>query len=270
MTRGVWAKLVICAALGGCTGPQYYKPPPEKMPPAANVNGTAVAIVDQRPDWEKKPFTGVVCLYHLGKAHPDAWAQLAEETNAVVAAMPQKPERVEIDVTSFRLVRSGDTVPRFRDWSANVPAVPAGPAGYQGMTNNRGGRTPTGTQSGVDPGTPTPIGAGADGPPNKVAMAFSSKDDPRRMLQDYPSGASCSIEAKVRLVFPGGREQTVDVKTIAHGANDSGTQYYGEAIDFAARSAIHNYAHQFRSGVGLGDEIKPASSASVSATGYDR
>src|ERR1700679_1519315 len=106
MWRVIWAGLVVCAVGVGCTGPQYYPPPPEHIPPPANVGGTAVQIIDQRPEWEKKPFTGVVCLYHLGKAHPDGWAQLAEETNAIVAALPQRPERVDVVISSFQLVRS--------------------------------------------------------------------------------------------------------------------------------------------------------------------
>ena len=85
---------------------------------------------------------------------------------------------------------------------------------------------------------------------------FTSKGDPRRRLRDHPIGASCSIQAKVRMVFAGGREQTVDVKAIARGANESGTAYWGEAIDFAARTAVQQFGQQLRNGVGLGDEIK--------------
>jgi hypothetical protein len=43
----------------------------------------------------------------------------------------------------------------------------------------------------------------------------------------------------------------VDVKTIARGANESGTVYWGEAMDFAARSAVRDFGRQFRAGVGL-------------------
>src|SRR5262245_28335730 len=106
MTRGVWAALVVCAVGSGCMGPQYYTPAPEQLPQPANVNGTMVQITDQRPEWEKKPFTGKVCLYDLGKSHPNAWAQLSEEVNAIIAELPQKPERAEVVVTSFRIVRN--------------------------------------------------------------------------------------------------------------------------------------------------------------------
>jgi hypothetical protein len=215
------------------------------MPAPANVEGAAVQIIDQRPEWEKKPFTGVVCLYHLGKSHPDAWAQLAEETNAVVAAMPQKPERVEVLVSSFRLVRSGDTGGRFRDFSAGPSPNPAARTQDITRTNREEREERLSQVNGRSANTPTD-----DRPGNSVELMFSSKDDPRRALREHPLGASCSIQAQVRLVFPGGREQTLDVKTIARGANDTGTAYWGEAIDTATRSAVFQFGRQFRTGVG--------------------
>jgi hypothetical protein len=240
MTRGVWARLVVCALAAGCTGPQYYPAPPENLPSPANVAGVAVQITDQRPEWEKKPFTGVVCLYHLGKAHPDAWAQLAEETNAVVAAMSQKPERVEVVVSSFRLVRSADTVPRFRDFS-NGPHPNPAMRTQQMARANAEERERTLARN----------GSTGDGPPNKVERALAPKDDPRRLLADHPAGASCSIRATVRLAFANGLTQTVEVQTIARAPNDSGTGYWGEAIDNAARAAVFDFGRQFRAGAGI-------------------
>lgn len=252
MTRGIWAALALCAASVGCSGPQYYTAPPEQLPAPANVGGATVQIVDQRPDWEHKPFTGVVCLYHLGKAHPDAWGQLAEEANAVVAAMPQKPERVEVVVTSFRLVQTTVNLKKFHDWGAGPNPNPAMQTATQ-VQADRDDRTQRlnavhGTTS--NNGVPQPRTM-ADGPPNKVAMAFAAKDDPRRMLQDHPSGASCALEVKIRLIFPGGREQTVDVKTINHGENVTGTVYQGEAMNDAVHKAVIQFGRQFRSGVGM-------------------
>ena len=241
MTRGVWAGLAVCAASIGCTGPQYYPAPPENLPPPANVGGVAVQITDQRPEWEKKPFTGVVCLYHLGKAHPDAWAQLAEETNAVVAAMPQKPERVEVVVSSFRLVRVvTDSGSKFRDFSNGPHPNPAMRTQQMARANAEDRERALARSSGT-----------SDGPPNKVEMAFASKDDPRRILADHPTGASCSIRATVRLAYANGLTQTVEITTIARAPNDSGTGYWGEAIDNAARAAVFDFGRQFRAGVGL-------------------
>jgi len=248
MWRAIWTGLAVCAVGAGCAGPQFYTPPPEQVPPPASVGGATVQIVDQRPEWEKKPFTGAVCLYHLGKAHPDAWAQLAEEAGAVVAAMPEKPERVEVVVTSFRLVRSVENTAKFRDFGPVPVANPS--ARTQQMVRANGDQREQ-TLARVNGGdAPAPYSS-ISGPGNRVEMALSGPDDPRRLLQDHPAGASCAIRATVRLVFPGGREQAVDVKTVNRGTNDTGTAYMGEAMDAAARAAVIQFGRQFRSGVGL-------------------
>ncbi len=229
-----------------------------------NVNGTAVQVIDQRPEWEKKPFTGVVCLYHLDKAHPGAWEQLANETNAVVAAMPQKPERVEVVVTSYRLVKSGDTAPRYRDLSAGPVANPGARTQAAVRANAEDRERRLAEINGTAPSTPTPAAKQQDGkapttgatptderPGNSVELMFTSKDDPRRKLRVHPLGASCCLQATVKLTYPGGQVQTVNVETIARGTNTTGTVYHGEAVDEAAKNAAFQYARQFRSGVGM-------------------
>ncbi len=107
----------------------------------------------------------------------------------------------------------------------------------------------------VNGATSPPQGAATDGPPNKLEMMFTSKDDPRRMLKDHPSGASCAIQAKVRVVFPGGAERLVEVKTLNRGTNDTHTAYMGEAMDAAARTAVFQFGRQFRAGVGLNPDL---------------
>src|SRR5207253_9570221 len=98
----------------GCKGPptsastKCYTSPADDLPPASQVGDTGIVIDDRRPGWEKQPFVGPVSLYHLGKVKPNPWDQLARETEAVVAAMPQKPDRVSVTVTSFRLVKKDD------------------------------------------------------------------------------------------------------------------------------------------------------------------
>jgi hypothetical protein len=272
MTREVWAGLamcVLCAVEVGCGGAHYYTAPPEQIPPPVNVGRTAVQIIDQRPEWEKKPFTGVVCLYHMGKAHPDAWAQLAEETNAVVAAMPQKPERVEVMVTSFRLVKSGDTAPRYHDYSAGPNPNPSARTQDMLRTNRESHQQRVAEANGTSPNAPapnatTPSASAPTGqappltderPGNTVELMFASKDDPRRKLRVHPLGASCSIQATVRVIYPGGQERTVNVETIVRGTNTTGTGYQGEALDDAAKNALFQYGRQFRSGVGLNPDL---------------
>src|SRR5262249_47904349 len=88
-------------------------------------------------------------------------------------------------------------------------------------------------------------------PGNTVELMFAQKDDPRQKLRVHPLGASCALQANVRLIYPGGQEQTVNVETIVNGANNTQTAYHGEAIDAAAKNALFQYGRQFRSGVGL-------------------
>jgi hypothetical protein len=247
MTRVTWAGLVVWAVGAGCTGPQYYAPPPEKIPPPANVGGATVQIIDQRPEWEKKPFMGVVCMYHLDKTH--AWDQLAQETAAVVNAMPQKPARVEVVVSSFRVVRSVESTHKFRDFGAGPNPNPNAQMATMSR-NNADERQERLAQVNGNTLTSQP-GHAPDGPPNKLEMMFASKDDPRRMLKDHPGGASCEVEAQIRLIFANGPEQSVHVKTLNRGENTTNTGFMGEAMDAATRTAVFQYGRQFRTGVGL-------------------
>jgi hypothetical protein len=176
---------------------------------------------------------------------------LAEEADAVVAEMPQKPERVEVIVTSVRLVRAGDTAGHFRDFSKGPNPNPNARNYQTSAQASADARERVVSQSGVTTGQGAAGANTSDRHGNDVELMFAGKDDPRRKLSDHPNGASCSIEAKVRLVFPGGREQTVDVKTIALGGKDARTVYWGEALDDAAKKAAFQFGRQFRSGVGM-------------------
>lgn len=242
MTRGIWVGLAICVA-SGCSKPVFYQPPPEQLPLPANINGTTVQIVDQRPDWEKKPFTGVVTLYHLGRAHPDGWKQLSDEVNAVVAAMPQKPARVEVLVTSFRLVLVEGNSKPYRDLSAGPNPNPQLAQTPQAMGRpSPDGDRPRGSNSATD-------GQGDHSGALDAALWFAPKDDPRRHLRDHPPGSSCSIQATVRLVSSNGQAQSFDVKTFARGQNKD--QYYGDATEQAARAAAIDFSRKFRTNIGL-------------------
>ena len=240
MTRGVWAGFVVCA-FGGCAGLQYYNPPPDQPPPPTQVGSTVVQIVDERPEWERKPFTGDECLYHLGKCKPDAWAQLSEEVQAAVAAMPQKPERVEVVVTSFRLVNRPDKRKPYRDLSAGPnpnPQLANSPVGRRLAALDAERAVPRDTR--LPPESRT-----------RLDLTFASDDDPRRKIQEHPLGSSCAIQATVRVVYPGGQEQSVDVKTIARGQEVPGELYTGGKLEFATKAAVADLSRQFGSGVGV-------------------
>lgn len=255
MTRGVWATVAVCALAGGCNSPQYYTAPPDKMPAPANVSGATVQVSDRRPEWEKKPFTGVVCMYHLDKSNPGGWAQLAEEANAVVAEMPEKPERVDVEVTSFRLVKSGNTGKVYKELGNSPAADPRQKFnGTRQLNDEFRTRRDERNVTAAAGGTGVSDKSGKD-----IELAFAADNDPRILLRDHPSGASCALKAKVKMTFAGGRQQTVDVNTFARGANDTGTMYWGEAVDYAAKSAVGQFGEQFRTAVGVKPETQPLS-----------
>ena len=116
MYRAVAAGALV---LLGCTTTKYVGQPPEELPPPTSVCGVQIAIVDARPDMERHPFVGRVNLYPLSRVKPTPWWQLVNETEYVVRSMRDKPERVEIVVTSLRLVYKEEGVLRKHDRAKN-------------------------------------------------------------------------------------------------------------------------------------------------------
>lgn len=221
--------------LAGCQTKNYYTPPPEQLPAPVDRNGLRVSIEDARPEWERQPFVGSVSLYHPAKAKPNPWAQIESEAEAAAAAMPARPERVEVVVSSLRLVKRAPP-PRRADPSENVPVggssdLMSGRKGKQGNSERaRAEEMPRATAPEPRAGALDEMGPAA--------------------LDGHPGGASCWLRARVKLVFPGGREQVVEVKAIAvgdrHGAGD-----WDAALDFAAKMAVEQFRTQLRQGVGL-------------------
>jgi hypothetical protein len=224
MNRGIWAGVVLLMV--GCTAKKYYTPPPEQLPPPADVNGVKVTIEDARPELERRPFTGPVCLYHPSRVKPSPWDQLVTETQTVVAAMPEKPERVDVVVTSFRLVLKDDLSAK-KHGDRPMVANPVRPDKADPTTSGQG-NSPAESETG----------------PEKGSWLWG-------FLDAHPAGASCAVKATVRFVYPGGREQAVDVDRIAAGQNLTGTKYLGDAIEDAVRTVVRLYGAQVRQGVGL-------------------
>jgi hypothetical protein len=209
------------------------------------INGAQVTLTDLRPDWERTPSNGSVSIYDLNQLTPNPWALLAEETRTTVAGMTDKPERVEVQVTSYRLVRRSAPYRR-PDRSENVR-----PAGQSIVADN------TRTQN------PAP---GADAPVATTSVldsfGFSSNrrkdpDSPGDPLEEHPVGASCRIRASVKITFPGGREQIVKLEAFSVGENTSGSKYWGETIAQAVRGAASQYGFRFRQQIGL-EEAAPS------------
>ncbi len=206
---------------------------------------------------------GPVSLYHLGKVKPNPWDQLANETEAVVAAMPEKPERVDVTVTAFRLVRKDEAAPVTlgdavqvqvgdRRSTAGGRAAVGDAMNYQAALNaqqsgdqatlQRVGSAMTGQGPTTTNGAP-PLGIQV-GTPKSVGGELTFFDE-------YTSGATCEIHAVIRLTFVSGQEQVLTLKGLGASQNTSGTAYWGEALEFSVRQAVWNFGKQFRQGVGL-------------------
>jgi hypothetical protein len=213
MTRAFWAGLAVCAIGVGCRGPHYYPDPfAHVAPPAFSADGTRYAVEDRRPDWEKKPFTGAVTLYHLNKVRPGPFEQLTAEAKTAVASMPEKPASVTIAVSSCRLVKLDEA--RLK------------------------GELPTHTFTLV-PGV------------SWANELLAPEDLYPKGVVEHPDGATCSLEATVTLEFVGKPAKTFALKTIAGdpGFTDSG--YTGEVMEAPVRGAVFQFGRQFRSAAGL-------------------
>ena len=108
--------------------------PREAIPPPFTANGATISFSDERHEWERQQITGPIAVYRLGRVSPNPWSQLAKETEAIVEAMPEKPVRVEVFVTSFRLIRKEDKK-SIHDPSDNVKIGKQSVAGLNGPLN---------------------------------------------------------------------------------------------------------------------------------------
>ena len=103
--------LGVAAIVVGCQAPPRLVEP---FPEPSRASGSWVVLEDRRPAWERAPFEGpVVSLYRFSRVSPNPWVRLQKSTEAIVADLPEKPERVDVVVTSFRLVsKEAEPAPR--------------------------------------------------------------------------------------------------------------------------------------------------------------
>ena len=229
--------------------------PREAIPPPFTANGATISFSDERHEWERQQITGPIAVYRLGRVSPNPWSQLAKETEAIVEAMPEKPVRVEVFVTSFRLIRKEDKK-SIHDPSDNVKIGKQSVAGLNGSQNKLAYEQLRNASQTGDQKTTNTIGKGllfADGTPAVAVQGgkLEEPDDVPGSLAEHPPGASCRVRATVRLTYADGREKAIDVKAIAAGQNTTGSQYYGEALDFAAKMTVRQYGNQLRTALGL-------------------
>ncbi len=236
MNRKLGAALLLFAL--GCHTTPHATLPPEPVVRPVDVNGVAAVINDQRLEWEKKPFSGRVTLYQLGGTTPDPWTQLANETAAIITAMPERPARVEVCVTSFRLVYKQSPKRRL-DPSDSAKGV--------GLPIQAGGgKVPNSTKD-TDY---APVPSDSQGLWSSMGLSSVPKEanSCENPISEDPTGTSCTLRASVRIIYPGGREKTVNVSAIATGDTDS--KYMGEARSMAVKGVLRQFSFQFREAVG--------------------
>jgi len=265
MYRRLWVGLLLMGA--GChttttstsTSTSTSKAPPlpaGPVVPPMEVNGAQVIVTDLRPDWERTPSNGTVSVYDLNQLTPNPWALMADETRATVSGMSDKPERVEIQVTSYRLVRRAAPYLR-KDRSENVR-----PAGQSIVADS-----PTRNTNG-QPGSDAPV-ATSEAVWESLGFGTRRKDpgSPGDPTEEHPVGVSCKIRANVRITYPGGREQTLQLEAFSAGENTSGSKYWGETIAKALRGASSQYGFRFRQQLGVEEAAPVAAPAPAPAQG---
>jgi len=240
--------------LAGC----QTAPPPaprEAIPAPFTAHGATFSMADERHDWERQQQVfGSATVYRMARVFPNPWDALAKETEAAVEAMSEKPVRVDVFVTSFRLVRKEDK-PSIHDPSENVKIGRQSVAGLNGAQNRLTYEQLKQSNANGDQKAANAVGSGllfADGNP---AISVQGKppepEEEAGALAEHPAGASCRVRATVRLTFPGGREKLADVTAIAAGQNATGTMYWGEALDLAAKQAVRQYGLHLRRELGV-------------------
>ncbi|HEX4613028.1 MAG TPA: hypothetical protein VH092_32865 [Urbifossiella sp.] len=217
MVRVIGAAILI--GLAGCASLGFeHLQPPDKLPPESSAGGTAVALEDVRPDWEKESYDidtdpkvgwklGSLRIWPARRVSPDAWEWVAAEARAAAAEMPQQPARVDVQVRAYRLVRVAPKVPRTALDSLPQPVIPGV------LTTPFPGVHPAG-------------------------------------LKDHPEGVSCALVAEVRLRFADGRERSLQVNVMGRTTLVPETPYAGEPDRAAVRDAVRLFGRQLREEAG--------------------
>ncbi len=258
MNRGIAAAACLVVAAVGCQAPPKLVEP---FPEPSRASGAWVVLEDRRPDWEKAPFDGpVVSLYRFSRVSPNPWVRLQKATEAVVADLPEKPERVDVVVTSFRLVskeadapsrtEAGGTV---RVGGRNAIDLGTGKTASADRTNYELARSAqaVGDQRGAQQSLgqlafqgAAPAGGASVG----EAPAVELSEGP---LEGLAPGAHCALRGVIRLTYSGGRDKDVPFAVLAGRPNETGSRYWGETLEEATKLAMVQYTRHVRQELGL-------------------
>lgn len=257
MNRGFAGVWLVVAAVGCQAPPRLVEPFPEP----SRASGSWVVIEDRRPEWEKQPFTGpVVSLYRFSRVSPNPWVRLQKATEAVVAELPERPERVDVMVVSYRLTSKEDSpLPRTEEGGTvqvggrNATAFGKGPGGVtDAMAYERARTAAASGDRGTAQQAAGALAFGQNAPTGGVQLgAPPAVEGPDGPLDGLAPGAHCTLRGVVRLSYPGGRDKDVPFTVLAGRPNETGSRYWGETLEEATRLAMAQFARQVRQGVGL-------------------
>lgn len=257
MNRGVAVGVFVVVA-AGCAAPPTLV---EKFPAPSRASGTWVVVEDRRPGWEKAPFNGpVVSLYRFSRVSPNPWFRVQEATEKIVAELPDKPERVDVVVTSFRLVsREGDAPPRTEEGGTvqvggrNAGGLGRGPNGgvdrttYELARSAQANGDQRGTQNAL-----SQLAFQGNAPAGGVSVGEAPPVElPEGPLEGLAPGAHCNLRGVVRLGYGNGRDKDVPFQVLAGRPNETGSRYWGETLENVTQLAVLQFTEQVRAGVGL-------------------
>ncbi len=253
MNRAFAAGVGLVVAAVGCQAPPKLVEP---FPEPSRASGAWVVLEDRRPDWEKAPFAGpVFSLYRFSRVSPNPWVRLLRATEAVVAELPEKPERADVVVSSFRLVtKEANPVSAPRDANGNAIEPGGTTAGLSQQSVVALGfatidKALPATKAG--PGAVTKAGNPFAPKPPAEGLVAATDDQPGGPLEGLPPGATCSLRGAIRLTYPGGGVKDVPFDVLAGRPNQTGSAYWGETLEEVTTLAMIQFTRQVRERVGL-------------------
>lgn len=252
------AAMGVAAIVVGCqAAPQLVEP----FPQPSRASGSWVVLEDRRPAWERETFKGpVVSLYRFSSVSPNPWVRLQKATETIVAELPEKPDRVDVVVTSFRLVtKEAEPAPRTEEGGTvqvggrNAAGIGTGANRHVDALAYEQARSASATgdrQLAQEAAKAVAFQGGAPAGGIKLGEA-PAVELPEGPLEGLAPGAHCNIRGLVRLTYPGGRDQDIPFHVLAGRPNETGSRYWGETLEQATKLGMVQYTRQVRQGLGL-------------------
>ncbi len=258
MNRGLSAGVCLVIAVVGCQAPPKLVEP---FPEPSRSSGAWVVLEDRRPDWEKAPFEGpVVSLYRFSRVSPNPWVRLQKATESIVAELPDKPERVDVVVTSYRLVsKVAEAPPRTEEGgTVQVAGRNAGllgtgkTGGYERTTYDMARSAQSaGDQKGAQNAL-SQLAFQGNTPSAGVQLGEAPAVElPEGPLDGLAPGAHCALRGVIRLTYSGGRDTDVPFAVLAGRPNETGSRYWGETLEQATQLAMVQFTRDVRRGLSL-------------------